>query len=95
MQDDVVQDLRSLLITHYFINLLIEIVPIEVGFGSFTVVFAVIRLLWRSLDKTSFSRVCLLSCSNDIHTADLGVGLGTRRTIIISNIVLVGSCGVA
>ena len=95
MQDDVVQDLRSLLITHYFIDLLIEIVPIEVGFGSFTVVFAVIRLLWRSLDKTSFSRVCLLSCSNDIHTADLGVGLGTRRTIIISNIVLVGSCGVA
>ena len=89
MQNDVVQDLWPLLITHYFIDLLIEIVPVEVGFGSFTVVFAVVWLLWWSLDKTSFSRVLLLGSSNDVHTADLGVGLGTVRTITISDLVLV------
>ena len=95
MKDDVVEDLWPLLITHYFIDLLIEIVPVEVGFGPLTVVFAMVRLLRWSLDKTSFSRVLLLRCSNDVHTADLGVGLGTVRTITISDLVLVGSRGVA
>ena len=95
MKNDVVQDLWPLLITHYFIDLLIEIVPVEVGFGTFTVVFAVVRLLRWSLDKTCFSRVLLLGSSNDVHTADLGVGLGTVRTITISDLVLVRSCGVA
>ena len=93
MKDDVVQDLWSLLITHYFIDLIIEIVPIEVWFGTFTVIFAVVGLLDWSLDKASFSRVLLLGCSWDrlSLSANLGlVGIGTIRTVITPSFLFVG-----
>ena len=96
VQDDVVQDLWSLLITHYFVDLLIEIVPVEVRFGPFTIIFAVIGLFDWSLDKCSFSWVLLLgwNCVNWI--ADFGlVGLMTGWAISIPSFVWIRRSWVA